>query len=429
MTSPSNGLQRQPVANTPRPTPAPSPAPRPISTARPTPAAPAPQPPTLNPSGGLVRPAAPRPAAPAAPAPSPVVVAPRPAATVTPAVQTGTTFDSGLSRTGGLVRPDNWDHRGVPVRSTPYCPPRVVNHSAYGDYPWRTTTYVSYSSGPCAPRSYYPLWPYTSSPFYGSSLRGVSVTYWDWCAPRYVCRPAYVCAPTYWTPCPPTYVVYPAPVYGHRPAWDSHVGVSYWSWGSWGSSFSFSVGWGSTYSNCYDPCWSTTWCGAYVPVRRHASRCYGWWRRPAWGWTVYIGAPAVVEVAEPAPVRWAVTPVNAVAEFDSAVYSTMRGEYQTAVRTMRNAVLGAPESFAPGTVALDEQQLQRAAWAMTVYRNPPQRAVQPADAAFMVAALAAISGDGAAAAQAANEARLLGDRHPATDRLAQMIEWAQTRAD
>ncbi|MBX3403173.1 MAG: hypothetical protein KF699_07160 [Phycisphaeraceae bacterium] len=413
---PSNGLQR-PAAASPRPTPAP-----------PTPVVPTPAPsrPSIAPSGGIVRPA------PAAATPSPVVVAPR-QASASPVVHTATTFDSGLTRTGGLARPANWDHRGVPVRSTPYCPPpRVVHHYGYGDYPWRTTTHVTYHAGACAPRACYPLWPYTTSPFYGSSLRGVSITYSNWCGPTYVYRPMYVCPPTYWAHCPTTHVVYPPPIYGHRPAWGSHVGFSYSTWGS-SSSFGLSIGWGlSSCTTWRDPRWSTTWCGTYVPARHCPSHCYGWWHRPTLGWSTYsvYSAPVVVGIADAAPpVQWTAAPVNAVSEFEEAVYSTMRGEYQTAIRTMRNAVLGAPESFAPGAVAMDEQQLQRAAWAMTVYRNPPQRAVQPADAAFMVAALAALSGDGAAAAQAAEEARQLGDRHPATERLAQMIQWAQSFAD
>lgn len=409
VTRPSNGLQR-PAADTPRPTLAP-----------PTPVVQKPAP-----SGGLVRPAS------AAAAPSAVVVAPR-QDSVSPVVHTGTTFDSGLTRTGGLARPADWDHRGVPVRSKPYCPPtRVVHHYGYDDYPWRTTTYVTYHSGVCAPSICYPLWPYSTSPFYGSPLRAVSITYPNWCAPIACHRPAYVYPPICWTPCPTTCVVYPPPVYGHRPAWGSHVGFTYSSWGS-SSWFGLSLGWGwSSCATWRDPCRPTTWCGTYVPVRRCPSRCFGWWHKPTLGWStcIHSSTPVVLGVVDSAPtVRWTAAPVNALSEFEDAVYSTMRGEYQTAIRTMRNAVLGAPESFAPGAVAMDEQQLQRAAWAMTVYRNPPQRAVQPADAAFMVAALAALAGDGAAAAQAADEALQLGDRHPATQRLTQMIEWAQSFAD
>ena len=67
--------------------------------------------------------------------------------------------------------------------------------------------------------------------------------------------------------------------------------------------------------------------------------------------------------------------------------------------------------------------------AMTVYENPPRAAVNEKDAAFMVAAIAALSGDAERAAEAAAEARDLGDDHPATLRLIEQLAMDEGRAE
>lgn len=49
--------------------------------------------------------------------------------------------------------------------------------------------------------------------------------------------------------------------------------------------------------------------------------------------------------------------VDPAQELEDAVYSTMRGRYQVAIDTTRDAVLSAPELFAPGQTDLDKYQL------------------------------------------------------------------------
>lgn len=409
----------------------------------------------LTPGNGLVRniPAAPRPVPPAVDAPSPT---PKPrvagggptvrrssglvpgaaAVAAAPVVfNQDPTFDSGLVRGNGLVRPIE-----VELVYGPTCGPSyVVNGYGYGDYPWRTTTYVSYSSGYCAPS--YPRWPYYSSPFYGSPLRSAVIytSYDPWCPPRYYvpCPPTYVgyCGPTY-TYCPPTYC---APSYCDDDRWSFSFGFSGSS--SW-FGFGYSSGWWSRpygYSSydCWDPC--------YRPYRciDPCAPGHGWWRRPVWGWSVYSCDPwscaeprgpvylfPLSETVDATAYAQSDTPViDAAAQLEETVYSTMRGRYHAAIEHTRDAVLSTPEHFAPGSTELDQYELQRAAWALTVYENPPRAAVHDKDAAFMVAALAALAGDHDRAVSAAAEARELGDDHPSTLRLIEQLALDEARAD
>jgi len=328
------------------------------------------------------------------------------------------TFDSGLDRSNGLV---------LPVYEQSY-----RDHSyGYSHYvsPSRHRSYVSYSGGYCAP--IHPYGGYYSSPYYGSSV--IYSSYDPFYSSRYYvpCPPTYInpCGPTYYTPayCPPTYY---APSY--RDSWNVSFGISSsssWFGVNYGSSWSCPPYYAGSYiyraAPCYDPCGPR----------------YGWWRRPVWGWTTYSCDPW--SYAEP---RGPVYPfetteytgaigltqaaaLDATAEFEEAVYSTMRGNYQTAINATRHAVLGAPESFGPGQSDLDRYQLQRATWALTVYENPPRAVVNDKDAAFMVAAISALSGDHESALQAATEARDLGDDHPATLELIQRLAMDDARAD
>jgi hypothetical protein len=341
----------------------------------------------------------------------------------------GPTHDSGLVRSNGLVRqidhPPTYDHS--------YGGGYVVNGYSHHDYPWRHRSYVSYSNGYCAPAPVYPRWPYYSSPFYGSPLRSAVIytSYDPFCSSRYYvpCPPTYTyCGPTRYSYCPPTYC---APTYCGD---------------SWSFSFGFSSS-SSWFGLSYGSSWSCPpYYGGYGVYRPYGyyNPCpprHGWWHRPVWGWSTFSCDPW--SLAEP---RGPVYPfdtneytgafgltqaasISATEQFEEAVYSTMRGRYDTAIEMTRAAVLSTPESFAPGESELDQYQLQRATWALTVYENPPRAAVDDKDAAFMVAAIAALAGDHETAVDAASEARELGDDHPATLQLIQQLAMEDARAD
>lgn len=361
-----------------------------------------------------------------------------PAAATPTVLFDGITHDSGLERSNGLVRPlrthkDNYSDDSY-----------GQDYDNYGysrqDYYSHDRSYVSYSSGYCAPYPYRPShrrYPYYSDPFYCGPLPSVSITYsYDpWCSTRYYvpCPPTYsYYGPSRYDYCPP---VYSAPVYCPPTYYDDSFSVSLGFSGS-SSFFGFSYGYGS--ARAYDPYdYGYTGCYPYRAYDRCGPR-YGWWHRPVWGWSTRSCDPwsfaTPVDPFESNETTGALgliqaAAVDPAAEFEEAVYSTMRGNYQTAIEATRQAVLDAPDSFAPGQTDLDRYQLQRATWALTVYRNPPRAAVGDKDAAFMVAAISALSGDHATALDSANQARELGDDHPATLQLIEQLAMEEARAD
>ena len=367
----------------------------------------------------------------------------RAAAAATPTVlHKGNTHDSGLARSNGLVRPvrshgDDYsdDSYGHDYRDDGY------GRNDYGrdGYSRHDRSYVSYATGYCAPSlsgPYYRPYSYYSGPSYcGPSISIAYSSYDPWYSTRYYvpCPPTYTYfGPSRYTYCPP---VYCAPAYCPPTYYDDSFSISLGFSGS-SSYVGFNYGYGS--ARVYDPYdYGYTGCYPYRAYDRCAPR-YGWWQRPVWGWSVggcdpWSSATPVYpfETNETAGALGLIqaAAVDPEVEFDEAVYSTMRGNYQTAIDATRQAVLDAPESFAPGQTDLDRYQLQRATWALTVYRNPPRAAVEEKDAAFMVAAISALAGDHSNALDAANEARELGDDHPATLELIEQLAMQEARAD